>query len=128
MYLALLRLESKLSIEGRTFSTTALSDGQRKRLALLAVLLEDKDLYVFDEWAADQDPAFKEVFYRQIVHELKARDKAVVVISHDDRYFNEADRLIFMEQGKVREVRDGLRKTPPSIVRLKETTSERLSG
>jgi len=127
-YLALLRLESKLSVEGRTFSTTALSDGQRKRLALLAALLEDKDLYVFDEWAADQDPAFKEVFYRQIVHELKARDKAVVVISHDDRYFNEADRLIFMEQGKVREVRDGLRKTPPSIVRLKETTSERLSG
>jgi putative ATP-binding cassette transporter len=105
-YLTLLRLQDKLSIEGRKFSTTSLSDGQRKRLALLAALLEDKALYVFDEWAADQDPAFKEIFYRHIVHELKARDKAVVVISHDDRYFNEADRLVFMEQGKVLQVRD----------------------
>jgi len=121
-YLAVLRLEDKLSIDGRKFSTTSLSDGQRKRLALLAALLEDKDLYVFDEWAADQDPAFKEVFYRRIVHELKARDKAVVVISHDDRYFNEADRLVLMEQGRVREIRDGKPMAPSSIVRLKETT------
>lgn len=105
-YMALLKLEDKLAIEQRRFSTTALSDGQRKRLALLAALLEDKDLYLFDEWAADQDPSFKEVFYRRIVHELKARGKAVIVISHDDRFFDEADRLIYMEQGRVRETID----------------------
>ena len=108
-YLALLKLEGKVTIDGRKFSTMALSDGQRKRLALLAALLEDKDIYLFDEWAADQDPSFKEVFYRRIVHELKARGKAVIVISHDDRFFDEADRLIYMEQGRVREVVDSQR-------------------
>ena len=102
-YMDLLNLHGKLSIHARKFSTTALSDGQRKRLALLAALLEDKDVYLFDEWAADQDPSFKEVFYRRIIHELKARDKAVIVISHDDRFFDEADCLIYMEQGRVRE-------------------------
>lgn len=113
-YMALLKLEDKLVVEARTFSTTALSDGQRKRLALLAALIEDKDLYLFDEWAADQDPSFKEVFYRQIIHELKARGKAVIVISHDDRFFEEADRLIYMEQGQVRESVD----TSPGLARL----------
>ncbi len=105
-YMTLLRLDDKVAIEERRFSTTALSDGQRKRLALLAALLEDKDLYLFDEWAADQDPSFKDVFYRHIIHALKARGKAVVVISHDDRFFDEADRLIYMEQGLVREIVD----------------------
>jgi putative pyoverdin transport system ATP-binding/permease protein len=105
-YLALLRLENKLAVSGRKFSTSALSDGQRKRLALLAALLDDKEFYVFDEWAADQDPEFKEIFYRRIIHELKAAGKAVVVISHDQRYFNEADRLVFMEEGRVREILD----------------------
>jgi len=112
-YMSLLKLEDKLAIEGRKFSTTALSDGQRKRVALLAALLEDKDLYLFDEWAADQDPSFKEVFYRRIVHDLKARGKAVIVISHDDRFFDEADRLIYMEQGRVRESVDTKRRRPP---------------
>lgn len=109
-YMVLLKLEDKLAIQERKFSTTALSDGQRKRLALLAALLEDKDLYLFDEWAADQDPSFKEVFYRRIVHELKASGKAVIVISHDDRFFDEADRLIYMEQGRVRETVDMTRR------------------
>ncbi len=112
-YMKLLKLEGKLAIQARRFSTTALSDGQRKRLALLAALVEDKDLYLFDEWAADQDPSFKEVFYRRIIHELKARGKAVIVISHDDRFFDEADRLIYMEQGQVRETVDAKRHPPP---------------
>ncbi|MCD9006289.1 cyclic peptide export ABC transporter [Luteimonas sp. XNQY3] len=103
-YLQLLGLDQKISIDGdRTFSTTALSDGQRKRVALLAALLEDKDVYVFDEWAADQDPVFKELFYRRVIHDLASSGKAVVVISHDDRYFSEADWLIHMEQGRIRE-------------------------
>ena len=105
-YMVMLRLDGKLAIKDRKFTTTALSDGQRKRLALLSALLDDKDLYLFDEWAADQDPSFKSIFYRRIIHELKNMGKTVVVISHDDRYFGEADRLIFMEQGSVRDVAD----------------------
>lgn len=100
-----LGLEGKVRIENGKFSTLALSDGQRRRLALMVALLEDKNLYLFDEWAADQDPLFKEIFYRRILPELRQRGKAVVVISHDDRYFDTADRVVTMENGKIRSER-----------------------
>jgi putative ATP-binding cassette transporter len=104
-YLAALGLAEKVSLEGGVFSTLSLSDGQRKRLALMVALLDDKDLYVFDEWAADQDPVFKEVFYRQMLPELRQRGKAVVVISHDDRFFDAADRLLVMDTGRIKSLR-----------------------
>lgn len=100
-----LGLEGKVRIENGKFSTLALSDGQRRRLALMVALLEDKNLYLFDEWAADQDPLFKEIFYRRILPELRQRGKAVVIISHDDRYFDTADRVVTMENGKIRSER-----------------------
>jgi putative ATP-binding cassette transporter len=100
-FLTQLRLETKLQIEGGRFSTTELSQGQRKRLALLTAYLEDRPIYLFDEWAADQDPIFKKVFYRQILPALKARGKTAVVISHDDHYYDAADRLIKLDNGKV---------------------------
>lgn len=100
-YLSELEIERKVSIQNGRFSTLALSDGQKKRMALLVAFLEDRDIYVFDEWAADQDPVFKRVFYHNILPELKARGKAVVVISHDDRYFSVADQILIMEDGKL---------------------------
>ncbi len=102
-YLERLQLDHKVSIVGDRFSTIALSQGQRKRLALLTSFLEDRSFYVFDEWAADQDPVFKEFFYRELLAELKARGKAVLVITHDDRYFHLADRLVRLDYGQVRE-------------------------
>ncbi len=99
--LALLQLERKVKIENGLLSTTELSQGQRKRLALLTALMEDRPFYVFDEWAADQDPQFKEVFYLQLLPELKSRGKTVLVISHDDKYFHLADRLIKLDYGQL---------------------------
>jgi putative ATP-binding cassette transporter len=99
-YLIQLQLDHKVTIEEGLFSTTALSQGQRKRLALLTAYLDDRPFYVFDEWAADQDPVFKQVFYTQILQELKSRGKAVLVISHDDSYYHVADRIIKLEFGK----------------------------
>ncbi|MGB8129136.1 MAG: hypothetical protein WCG81_05045 [Candidatus Angelobacter sp.] len=80
----------------------SLSQGQRKRLALLTAYLEDRPVYVFDEWSADQEPVFREVFYRHLLPALRDRSKTVVVISHDDRYFDVADRVIQLEYGRIR--------------------------
>ncbi|MDY7012640.1 MAG: cyclic peptide export ABC transporter [Cyanobacteriota bacterium] len=96
-----LHLEGKVRVERGKFSTTALSTGQRKRLALLTAYLEDRPMYLFDEWAADQDPAFKEIFYRQLLPQLRDRGKIVLAIGHDDRYFGECDRLIKLDCGRV---------------------------
>lgn len=99
--LAKLHLQHKVQVRDGAFTTRALSQGQRKRLALVVAYLEDRPFLVFDEWAADQDPLFKEVFYCELLPELKAMGKTVLVISHDDRYFHLADRLIRMENGQV---------------------------
>jgi putative ATP-binding cassette transporter len=101
-YLKKFQLDHKVQIESGHLSTTDLSQGQRKRLALLTAYLEDRPIYLFDEWAADQDPFFKEVFYRQLLPDLKARGKTVLVISHDDRYYDAADRIIKLEAGKLK--------------------------
>lgn len=100
-WLEALQLADKVRIEQGQFSTRALSQGQRKRLALVVAYLEDRPLYLFDEWAADQDPAFKEVFYRQLLPELAARGKTVIAITHDDKYFHLADRLIKLDNGQI---------------------------
>jgi putative ATP-binding cassette transporter len=100
-YLERLHLNHKVSIADGEFSTTQLSQGQRKRLALLCAYLEDRPFYVFDEWASDQDPLFKDVFYTQLLPELRSRGKSVLVITHDDRYFDRADRLIRLDYGQI---------------------------
>ena len=100
-YLDQLHLSHKVKVKDGVLSTTAVSQGQRKRLALLTAYLEDRPFYLFDEWAADQDPLFKDVFYTQLLPELKARGKTVLVISHDDKYFDVADRVIKLDYGKL---------------------------
>lgn len=100
-YLARLHLRHKVKVADGRLSTTALSQGQRKRLALLTAYLEDRPFYVFDEWAADQDPLFKETFYRHLLPELRDRGKTVLVITHDDRYFHLADRVLKLDYGQL---------------------------
>jgi putative pyoverdin transport system ATP-binding/permease protein len=100
-YLEQLHLQHKIKVRNGTLSTTAVSQGQRKRLALLTAYLEDRPFYLFDEWAADQDPHFKNVFYTQLLPELKARGKAVLVVTHDDRFFYLADRILKLDYGKL---------------------------
>ena len=100
-YLQQLQLDKKVRFERGVLSTLELSQGQRKRLALLTAFLEDRPIYLFDEWAADQDPLYKRVFYETLLPRLKQRGKTVVVISHDDRYFHLADRIIKLADGVV---------------------------
>jgi putative pyoverdin transport system ATP-binding/permease protein len=100
-YLQLLHMDQKVTVQERSFSTLDLSQGQRKRLALVTAYLEDRPIYVFDEWAADQDPQYKEIFYKTLLPDLRERGKSVIVITHDDRYFHLGNQVIKLEDGKV---------------------------
>ncbi|MCO8171478.1 cyclic peptide export ABC transporter [Pseudomonas sp. 21LCFQ02] len=100
-YLQRMEISHKVSIKEGAFSTTDLSTGQRKRLALLSAWLEGRPVLVFDEWAADQDPTFRRIFYTELLPDLKRLGKTIIVISHDDRYFDIADQLVRMESGRV---------------------------
>jgi putative ATP-binding cassette transporter len=98
--LRLMQLEHKTSWQDGRFENQDLSTGQKKRLALIVSLLEDKPIYIFDEWAADQDPLFRRFFYDTLLPDLKARGKTVIAASHDDRYFYAGDRVLKMEMGQ----------------------------
>jgi putative ATP-binding cassette transporter len=100
-YLKQLQLDHKVQVKNGVLSTTRLSQGQRKRLALLTAYLEDRPIYLFDEWASDQDPMFRDLFYRDILVKLKQRGKTVIVITHDDRYFHLADHILKLDYGKI---------------------------
>ena len=102
-YLVLMGLERKTGFKNGRFTHTNLSTGQKKRLALIIALLEDKAVYVFDEVAADQDPEFRQFFYDVILQKLKQKQKTVIVVTHDEKYFNHCDRLLVMDMGQMRE-------------------------
>lgn len=101
-YLQLLHLTDKVTVNGNRYSTIKLSGGQRKRLALLQCYLEDSPVYLFDEWAADQDPAYRNFFYRRLLPEMKMAGKIIIAITHDDHYFDIADTVLEMNQGQLR--------------------------
>jgi putative pyoverdin transport system ATP-binding/permease protein len=100
-WIKLFELEGKVMIEHKQFSTTDLSTGQRKRLALIIALLEEKPILVLDEWAADQDPYFRKKFYTEIVPFLNQEGITIIAITHDDKYYHCADKLYKMEEGKL---------------------------
>ncbi|MBS0172291.1 MAG: cyclic peptide export ABC transporter [Nitrospira sp.] len=106
-WLNTLRINHKVTIQDGEYSTINLSQGQRKRLALVTAMLEDRPFYVFDEWAADQDPQYKDVFYGELLPDLRARGKGVIVVTHDDRYFHVGDRVLKLDDGKIVEVSPG---------------------
>jgi len=95
-----MQLSDKTRFVGGQFTNTSLSSGQSKRLALLIALLENKNVLVFDEWAAEQDPDFRRHFYEELLPNLKRQGKTIIAATHDDRYFHVADRIFKMEWGK----------------------------
>lgn len=104
-YIQLFELNGKVELKGSAFTTTDLSAGQRKRLALIAALLENKPVLIMDEWAADQDPYFRKKFYTEIIPLLKQEQITIIAITHDDKYYSCADKLYKMDYGKLIEKR-----------------------
>ncbi|MCK8524323.1 cyclic peptide export ABC transporter [Aquimarina sp. D1M17] len=100
-WLETLQLSGKVTIENGVFSTIDLSKGQRKRLAILKSYLEDRPVYFFDEVAADLDPAFRDFFYNELLVKMREEGKILIIISHDDKYFDLADNIYKMEMGKI---------------------------
>ena len=96
-------LSEKVEFRKNKFTTIDLSEGQKKRIALISLLLKNKPVYILDEWAANQDPSFKHFFYNTLIPELNSQNKTVIIITHDDRYLHMAKRIFKMENGLLYE-------------------------
>ncbi|WP_353201449.1 cyclic peptide export ABC transporter [Polynucleobacter sp.] len=97
----LLGMSEKTKISDNSFSDINLSTGQRKRIALITAILEDRPIIVLDEWASDQDPEFRKYFYEFILPELKNQGKTIIAITHDDQYYSKSDHLIKIQNGML---------------------------
>lgn len=104
--LRIFELHDKTSFVNGRFTNLNLSTGQRKRLAIIAAIMEDKPTFIFDEVAADQDPEFRKYFYERILVELKEQSKTIIAASHDDNYFHAADRIVRMEYGSIVDIQE----------------------
>lgn len=100
-WLRRLDLEGKTRLEGGAFTSVALSAGQRKRLAFAIAMLEDRPICILDEFGAEQDPEHRARFYRELIPLLREAGKTVIVVSHDDAYFDAGDRVIKMDFGRI---------------------------
>lgn len=103
-WLAYLKMTDKLELENGKILNLKLSKGQRKRVALLLALAEEREIILLDEWAADQDPHFRREFYQILLPLMQQRGKTIFAISHDDHYFSHADRLLEMRLGELSEL------------------------
>ncbi|MEM9103513.1 MAG: ATP-binding cassette domain-containing protein [Pseudomonadota bacterium] len=101
-YLHQFKLDDVVDVKNGKLTNIELSSGQRKRIAMIQALLDDASIYIFDEWPAEQDPVFRNYFYDQLLPELKSKHKTIIVISHDERYFDLADKLYRFYDGQVR--------------------------
>ncbi len=100
-YLKMMQMQEKTHYTNGSFTNIQLSSGEKKRLAYITAILEDKPVFVFDGWAADQDPYFKKYFYEVLLQNLKAMGKTVITVTHNDQYFHLAERVIKIEKGKI---------------------------
>ncbi|AFJ46421.1 multidrug ABC transporter permease/ATP-binding protein [Shimwellia blattae] len=103
-WLTRLQMDSKLTLNGTQILNLKLSKGQKKRVALLLAMAEQRDIILLDEWAADQDPHFRREFYQVLLPLMQQMGKTIFAISHDDHYFIHADRLLEMRQGQLSEL------------------------
>lgn len=108
-WLAKLQISHKTQIINHQIQDTQLSQGQKKRLAMLLAVADSKPIMLLDEWAADQDPSFRRYFYHELIPMLKSMGKTLFVISHDDNYFEAADRLLMMKNGILTELQGDAR-------------------
>lgn len=123
-----MHIEHKTSFEDGEFTRKNLSTGQKKRLAMVIAHLEDRPLFVLDEWAADQDPEFRKHFYENMLPVLKRKGKTIIAVSHDDRYFHLADRVIVMEYGTIRSIHTNEKAHSTSLPKPEHQQNESRSG
>ncbi|EAJ1254812.1 multidrug ABC transporter permease/ATP-binding protein [Campylobacter lari] len=115
-WLEILELNEKVELVENTFSTIKLSAGQKKRLAMLNTLLEKRDILILDEWAADQDPMFRKFFYTKLLPLLKQKGITIFAITHDDVYFNMADRILLAQNGQICELKGNIKELAKNAV------------
>jgi putative ABC transport system ATP-binding protein len=87
-----------------------LSGGQQQRVAIARALVHDPKLIVCDEPTSSLDHETGHSVMEILRGVAKSPDRALIVVTHDPRIFEFADRMAHMDDGKIIEVGDGKNK------------------
>jgi putative ABC transport system ATP-binding protein len=92
---------------------TQLSGGQQQRVAIARALVHDPKLIVCDEPTSNLDHETGRGVMNMLRGVAKSPDRALIVVTHDPRIFDFADRIAHMDDGKIIKVVDGKNKECP---------------
>jgi putative ABC transport system ATP-binding protein len=86
---------------------TKLSGGEQQRVAIARAIVGRPDLLVFDEPTASLDGTTGKKILDFVKNEILNDKRCIVIVTHDNRIFGLADRMIEMEDGAIVRVKSG---------------------
>jgi putative ABC transport system ATP-binding protein len=83
-----------------------LSGGERQRVAIGRALVTDPDLILVDEPTASLDTELGTAVVKMLASEIKQRNKAGIMVTHDLRMVDYTDRTLEIVDGRLRHSED----------------------
>lgn len=90
-----------------------LSGGQQQRVAIARALVHNPKLIVCDEPTSNLDHVAGHNMMELLRSTAKSPDRALIVVTHDPRIFEFADRIARMDDGKIVDIADNSDKERP---------------
>ena len=83
---------------------TKLSGGEKQRVAICRALINNPDLILADEPTGNLDGEYREKVIQEIVKINREFHKTVIIVTHDPYVASFCDRVLFLEEGNVKEM------------------------
>ena len=91
-----------VGLAGRAeLNPTRLSGGEQQRVAIARALASGPDLMIFDEPTASLDGDTGKKIVEFVKHDVLNEHRCIVVVTHDDRIYDFAERILHMEDGRL---------------------------
>ncbi|MGG3999450.1 ABC transporter ATP-binding protein [Anoxybacillus kestanbolensis] len=78
-----------------------LSGGERQRVAIARAFMNDPAIILADEPTASLDAERGRVVVQMLRDEVKRRNKAAVMVTHDERVLDACDKVVYLSDGKL---------------------------
>lgn len=112
-----LRLLDLVGLKDRAYHyINQMSGGQKQRVALARALAADPDIILADEPTASLDFESGHNAMKLLRELSTTMGKSIVIVTHDARIYPLADRILTMEDGRIKMLRLNARKNQPAEV------------
>jgi len=100
-YLEVMGLSSKVDLP-----VYKLSGGEQQRVAIARAVVSKPDILIFDEPTASLDGETGKQIIAFVKEHLLTQERTIIIVTHDSRIFEFANRILHMEDGKLKQTTD----------------------